>query len=57
MSGTLEANPFYNDFRAVLSQNEELFGLQFRSFVAGFFFTLLRWLLLRSERGKALREP
>ena len=26
MSGTLEANLFYNDFRAVLSQNEELFG-------------------------------
>src|ERR1700730_16838436 len=26
MSGTLEANLFYNDFRVVLSQNEELFG-------------------------------
>jgi len=26
MSGTLEANLFYNDFRALLSQNEELFG-------------------------------
>jgi RES domain-containing protein len=26
MSGTLEANLFYNDFRAILSQNEELFG-------------------------------
>jgi RES domain-containing protein len=26
MSGTLEANLFYNDFRAVLGQNEELFG-------------------------------
>src|SRR3984893_4810938 len=35
MSGTLEANLFYNDFRAVLSQNEELFkpwsGVMFRS--------------------------
>jgi len=26
MSGTLEANLFYNDFRVVLSQDEELFG-------------------------------
>ena len=35
MSGTLEPSPFYNDFRAIFSQNEEIFapwsGVIFRS--------------------------
>jgi RES domain-containing protein len=34
MSGTLEPSPFYNDFRASFSQNEEIFersGVIFRS--------------------------
>jgi hypothetical protein len=35
MSGTLEPSPFYNDFRAICSQNEEIFapwsGVIFRS--------------------------
>ena len=35
MSGILEPNPFYNDFRAILGQNEEIFepwsGVIFRS--------------------------
>ena len=26
MSGTFEPSPFYNDFRAILGQNEEIFG-------------------------------
>jgi RES domain-containing protein len=26
MAGTLEPSPFYNDFRAILGQNKEIFG-------------------------------
>jgi hypothetical protein len=35
MSGTLEPSPFYNDFRAIFSQNEEIFAPWFASALSG----------------------